>query len=96
MQEFWKQGDLEREYNLPISYLADRYTVNTAKSQGGFIDFVVKPTFDVVANFLPEIQPYLKNFQDNKDRWKLLIPEYDKQLEKLKQEKEKSSLSNIN
>lgn len=28
----WKQGDLEREYNMPITYLADRYTVNMAKS----------------------------------------------------------------
>ena len=30
--EFWGQGDSERSLNIPVSYLCDRYSTNTAKS----------------------------------------------------------------
>ena len=65
---------------LPISYLCDRYTTNMAKSQGGFIDFVVKPLYEVIQVFLPDLTPYLANFEDNKKRWATLIPQYDEKL----------------
>jgi hypothetical protein len=39
--EFFDQGDLERESSRPISYLMDRFTVNIAKSQIGFIEVIV-------------------------------------------------------
>jgi len=39
------QGDQERKLGLSISYLCDRNTVNTAKSQLGFIDIIVSPVF---------------------------------------------------
>ncbi len=32
LNEFWLQGDKEREKNLPISYLCDKYTTNMAKA----------------------------------------------------------------
>lgn len=32
LEEFWKQGDKERAQGIPVSYLCDRYTTNTAKS----------------------------------------------------------------
>ncbi|KAM3143121.1 hypothetical protein pb186bvf_004707 [Paramecium bursaria] len=40
LEEFWQQGDREKELGLPISMLCDRKTTNTAKSQIGFIDFM--------------------------------------------------------
>ena len=43
--EFFHQGDLERERNIPISYLMDRCIVNIAKSQIGFLDVIVGPGF---------------------------------------------------
>jgi hypothetical protein len=32
LEEFWIQGDQERDQGLKISYLCDRYTTNMAKS----------------------------------------------------------------
>ena len=54
-----------------------------AKSQGGFIDFVVKPLYEVILNFLPELQPFMQNFEDNKKKWTTLIPQYEERLSKL-------------
>lgn len=39
--EFWMQGDREKELGLPVTMLCDRRTTNVAKSQIGFIDFMV-------------------------------------------------------
>ena len=58
----------------------DRYTVNLAKSQIGFIDFVVMPTFKIASSFLPELQSYLGNLESNKEKWNSKIPEYDEKL----------------
>ena len=66
--------------NLPISYLMDRYTVNTAKSQIGFIDVIVLPTYEVIKAFLPHMQTYIGNLERNKNRWKEKIEEYDEKL----------------
>jgi 3'5'-cyclic nucleotide phosphodiesterase len=65
---------MERKLGLPISYLCDRYTTNMAKSQGGFIDFVVKPLYEVILVFLPDLQNYMPNFEENKKKWANLIP----------------------
>lgn len=43
--EFFMQGDQELKQDLPVSFLCDRKTTNVAKSQGGFISFVVEPLF---------------------------------------------------
>ena len=60
----------------------DRYTVNTAKSQIGFIDFLVKPSFEVAKAFLPELHNHLNHLDTNKDKWKTKISEYDEKLSK--------------
>ena len=74
---------MERDLGLPISYLMDRYTVNKAKSQIGFIDVIVQPHFEVVKNFLPELQKYLKNLEINKKEWESRIEQYNEELGKL-------------
>ena len=43
--EFWMQGDREKELGLPVTMLCDRRTTNVAKSQIGFIDFMVCVSF---------------------------------------------------
>ena len=63
---------------LSISYLCDRYTTNKAKSQIGFIDFIVEPTFDIIKQFLPNID--VSNIELNKSKWKELIEKYDIEL----------------
>jgi len=44
MEEFFKQGDIERERGLEFSPLCDRHNTMVPQSQIGFIDFIVIPT----------------------------------------------------
>ena len=48
MEEFFKQGDQEREMGLDISPLCDRNTTQVPQSQIGFIDYIVVPLFNTV------------------------------------------------
>jgi hypothetical protein len=50
-EEFFKQGDKERELGLKISDLMDRSTTNIAKAQLGFIDIIVMPAFENFSKF---------------------------------------------
>ena len=63
--EFFMQGDVEKKMDLPVTILCDRETTSISKSQIGFINFVVKPTFDILLNFIPEVSFYLKNLEIN-------------------------------
>ncbi|CAH8639981.1 unnamed protein product [Schistosoma rodhaini] len=54
-EEFFRQGDRERELNLPISPLCDRNTVVVPQSQIGFIDFIVEPSFQVLGDMIERI-----------------------------------------
>ena len=89
LKEYWNQGDNERSKGLPVSYLMDRYTVNTAKSQIGFINVIVQPIFEVIKNFLPEVAVCIKNLEENKAIWNEKIGFYDEQLKVLNEEKNK-------
>ncbi|RLN89364.1 hypothetical protein BBJ28_00012943 [Nothophytophthora sp. Chile5] len=54
-EEFFRQGDTERQFDLPISPLCDRSTGAThlAKSQIGFLQFVVLPLYGAARDVLP-------------------------------------------
>ena len=80
MAEFWAQGDQEKQLNLPVTYLCDRCETNTAKSQQGFIDFIVKPLFELMANVIPELSIFMVGFENNKEKWAELISKYDSEL----------------
>lgn len=58
----------------------DRFTVNTAKSQMGFIDVIAGPTFEAVKNFLPSFEPFYQNLEVNKNLWRNEIEFYDEEL----------------
>lgn len=61
----------------------DRFTVNTAKSQIGFIDVIAFPTFDIMKMFLPTLQEYIENMNENKLKWKEKIEKYEEELSKI-------------
>ena len=63
--EFFKQGDLEKEQNLPVSLLCDRDTTDINKAMVGFISFVIKPTFEILINIVPEIKILGENLKKN-------------------------------
>lgn len=65
LEEFFRQGDLERELGLPFSPLCDRNNTLVAESQIGFIDFIVDPSMSVMSDMLEyvlaPIAPMCKN-----------------------------------
>jgi len=67
--EFFNQGDMEKKANMPVSLLCDRDTTNIFKAQIGFINFIVKPTFESIINFFPDISPYLDAIDENLIRY---------------------------
>ena len=62
MAEFYNQGDLEKRGGLPVSKFFDRDNPNVPKCQVGFINFVVQPLINVVAELI-DIQPLVQNLR---------------------------------
>ncbi|XP_034669160.1 calcium/calmodulin-dependent 3',5'-cyclic nucleotide phosphodiesterase 1 isoform X7 [Drosophila subobscura] len=55
LEEFFRQGDLEKELGLPFSPLCDRNNTLVAESQICFIDFIVEPSMGVMSDMLEYI-----------------------------------------
>ncbi|KAG8278228.1 Calcium/calmodulin-dependent 3',5'-cyclic nucleotide phosphodiesterase 1C [Homalodisca vitripennis] len=55
LEEFFLQGDKEKELGLPFSPLCDRKNTLVAESQIGFIDFIVDPSLSVCSDMLEAI-----------------------------------------
>ncbi|XP_030556532.1 calcium/calmodulin-dependent 3',5'-cyclic nucleotide phosphodiesterase 1 isoform X7 [Drosophila novamexicana] len=55
LEEFFRQGDLEKELGLPFSPLCDRKNTLVAESQIGFIDFIVEPSMTIMSDMLEHI-----------------------------------------
>lgn len=64
-EEFFNQGDLEKNKGIPITIMCDRETTSITKSQIGFISFVVRPTFEILKKLNPAISPYCENITLN-------------------------------
>lgn len=52
MEEFFQQGDKEREMGLDISPMCDRHNATIEKSQVGFIDYIVHPLWETWADLV--------------------------------------------
>jgi len=78
--EFFNQGDCEKKKGLPVSLLCDRETTNVNKSQIGFINFVVLPTFDTMMNVIPQISQYYEIIKSNLKRYEELYNEQQKKI----------------
>lgn len=61
LEEFFAQGDQEKERGIPVQFLNDRDKLNKPNSQIGFIEFMIAPF--VVAQIM--LFPGLKDFGDN-------------------------------
>jgi hypothetical protein len=68
-EEFFSQGDKEKEKELPISPFMDREKPALPRMQINFIDFLVLPLFLSVKNLLPNFDWYLKRLEENKKKW---------------------------
>ncbi|XP_022160358.1 cAMP-specific 3',5'-cyclic phosphodiesterase isoform X3 [Myzus persicae] len=75
MEEFFQQGDKEREQNLDISPMCDRHSATIEKSQVGFIDYIVHPLWETWADLVhPDAQEILDTLEENRDWYQSMIP----------------------
>jgi len=70
MEEFGRQGDVEKSLKLPVSFLCDRSAVNVPGSQIGFIAGVTKPVFAMLVEIFPDLRPFMDNILANEAEWK--------------------------
>lgn len=75
-EEFFAQGDLEKQKGIPVTIMCDRDTTSITKSQIGFISFVVRPTYEILKKLNPAIHPYCENIALN---LKLYEEQYEKE-----------------
>ena len=72
-EEFWRQGDLEKKKNLPVSFLCDRDHINIPQSQKGFINGFIIPTFENLVSVFPSLKFTLDNANNNLKEWQKLL-----------------------
>ncbi|KAJ3378170.1 hypothetical protein HDU84_007886 [Entophlyctis sp. JEL0112] len=68
IEEFMRQGDMEKSLNLPVSPFMDRDNINIPSSQIGFMDYVLLPLFEAVNKYI-EIPHVLENLLANREHW---------------------------
>lgn len=62
--------------------LNDRETINIAKSQTGFMGFIIQPSYEAWVAFLPNVQINLDTMEANKPIWKSLEEQYEERKKK--------------
>ena len=86
LQEFFYQGDLEKDEGLPVSPNMDRdvtiqdelrcppfFLLYFHLISINFCDFIVAPFFLSLANAIPEVKLCCQNLRDNRDKWMTLL-----------------------
>ncbi|KAG0263694.1 hypothetical protein BG011_008297 [Mortierella polycephala] len=69
VQEFFRQGDIEKAQGLPVSPNMDRNQHNQPQISLGFGDFVVQPYFETFAELLPKASTLVISLANNRDQW---------------------------
>ena len=68
---------MEKQHEFPVSQFFDRVTTNIAKSQIGFIDFIIKPSFVAVSKVFPKLAHLEQELENNKAHWTSCFDEYE-------------------
>merc|ERR1739844_84983 len=68
-QEFFSQGDREKDEGLPVSFLMDREKPGVTKTQVGFFDYLVLPFFRTFTSLVPAAHPLLEGVEANRAVW---------------------------
>ncbi|KAJ3174458.1 High affinity cAMP-specific 3',5'-cyclic phosphodiesterase 7A [Geranomyces variabilis] len=93
MEEFFMQGDKEKELGLPVSQFMDRTNTNVPKCQIGFIDFLVAPLFDAWNTFHSSDEKTVKIIREiakNRAKWTGLT--ISQQLQQQQQQQQQQQL----
>ncbi|KAJ8287136.1 hypothetical protein GJAV_G00048060, partial [Gymnothorax javanicus] len=76
MEEFFSQGDRERDRGMEISPMCDKHNASVEKSQVGFIDYIVHPLWETWADLVhPDAQEMLDSLEENRDWYQSTIPQ---------------------
>ncbi|XP_069783612.1 3',5'-cyclic-AMP phosphodiesterase 4B-like isoform X4 [Narcine bancroftii] len=76
LEEFFRQGDRERERGMEISPMCDKHTASVEKSQVGFIDYIVHPLWETWGDLVhPDAQDILDTLEDNRYWYQSMIPQ---------------------
>ncbi|KAJ8260848.1 hypothetical protein COCON_G00165710 [Conger conger] len=76
MEEFFSQGDRERDRGMEISPMCDKHNASVEKSQVGFIDYIVHPLWETWADLVhPDAQEILDTLEENRDWYQSTIPQ---------------------
>ncbi|KAJ3595098.1 hypothetical protein NHX12_004403 [Muraenolepis orangiensis] len=76
MEEFFHQGDRERDRGMEISPMCDKHTASVERTQVGFIDYIVHPLWETWADLVhPDAQDILDTLEDNRNWYQSMIPE---------------------
>ncbi|XP_078285527.1 3',5'-cyclic-AMP phosphodiesterase 4B-like [Rhinoraja longicauda] len=76
LEEFFHQGDRERERGMEISPMCDKDTASVEKSQVGFIDYIVHPLWETWGDLVhPDAQDILDTLEDNRYWYQSMIPQ---------------------
>ncbi|KAI8380868.1 hypothetical protein BD560DRAFT_387419 [Blakeslea trispora] len=68
-EEFFRQGEAEREHGLPVSPNMDRSQVSQTTIGLQFGDFVVSPYFEIFAALFPKADELVKTLAENRKQW---------------------------
>jgi len=70
LEEFFMQGDQEKEKGIPVQFLNDRDKLNKPHSQIGFIEFMIAPLFAANLRLWPRLHELGDNLGNNMACWK--------------------------
>ena len=68
LEEFFAQGDKEKELGLPVSFGCDRETSHIPQSQLGFYNFMVQPLYEAMALVAP-MEQQLASLEEMRQYW---------------------------
>uniref|UniRef100_A0A5K4F8E6 Phosphodiesterase n=1 Tax=Schistosoma mansoni TaxID=6183 RepID=A0A5K4F8E6_SCHMA len=90
MEEMFRQGDQEKQYGIEISPMCDRETACIYSTQIGFIDYIVYPLWETMAELLhPGLQVLMDNITNNRN-WYVKAKEEEEE-EEVKEENKKNN-----
>lgn len=72
IDEFFDQGDREKEFGIPVQFLNDRDTLNRPNSQIGFIEFMITPFLAAEVRVLRGLGGMATNLLVNIRKWEEL------------------------
>lgn len=77
IQEFFAQGDEERQLGLPVTPMLDRHSANVAKQQLGFYNFIVRPMYDAM-DLLVDMSQHMAQLDEMHAHWSAQVSEEER------------------